>query len=363
VEAIRKRARVLLDLGRPAEALDEVRRALAANPRDPEALEIEGLCLVRLKHFDEALDALGRAIAESPGQAHPHYLVGFALRELGRHAEAVTPLEAALRIAPDEPVYLRAIAELLADLRQFDQALAAASRAVEVAPDRAANHVTYGYVASTAGKKELARAEYERAVELDPGDAAAWNNLGCLDLEAGRTLLARSRFREALRLDPRGERAQRNLKMVAPPGPTFPRTWDGVLMQLMSELVRGGADKVLLAALAMEAPVAAAALIRGGETGARFTGQATTLLLKQMGRAAMWPMGVGAVALGAAWVATRHQLTPAKRRIRDALRHGRAEYDRLWQAWLTGEQSREGRDEAIDRMVEKMALDLVHPHE
>src|SRR2546421_498113 len=79
--------------------------------------------------------------------------------------------------------------------------------------------------------------------------------------------------------------------------------------------------------------------------------------------AAVLPMSVGAVALGAAWVATRHQLTPAKRRLREVLKRGRAEYDRLWQAWLDGAQSREGRDAAIDRMVEKMALDLVHPHD
>jgi tetratricopeptide (TPR) repeat protein len=365
-QGICKRARVLLDLQRPAEALDEVRRALAMNPRDPEALEIEGLALVRLSRHAEALESLARAIAEAPWAAHPQYLYSFSLRELGRHAEAVTPLEAALRIVPDEPVYLRALAELFADLRQFDRALGAAARAVEVAPDRAANHVTHGYVASAAGKKELARAEYEKAVELDPSDAAAWNNLGCLDLEAGRPLLARKRFRESLRLDPRGERAQRNLTMALgpkPAEPTEPRTWDGVLIQLMSELVRGGADKVLLAALTMEAPVAAAALVRGGELGAKLTGQVTTVLLKQMGRAALLPMGVGAAALGAMWVAKRHQLTPAKRRVRVVLACGRGEFDALWKSWLAGEQSRESRDSAIDRLVETMAVELVHPHE
>ena len=83
-EAIRRRARVLLDLGRPAEALVEARRALALSPLDPDALEIEGLCHLRLSDLPAALASLGRAIAEAPDAAHAHYLYGFALRESGR---------------------------------------------------------------------------------------------------------------------------------------------------------------------------------------------------------------------------------------------------------------------------------------
>jgi len=359
VQAICRRARVLLDLGRPSDALDEIHRALAVNPHDPEALELTGLALIRLHRHDEALEPLASSIAAAPYHAHPHYLYAFSLRELGRHAEAVTPLQAALQLASDEPVYLRAMAELHADLRDFDQALATAARAVEVAPDRAANHVTYGYVASAAGKKPLARAEYEKAVELDPSDAAAWNNLGCLELEAGRLLEARARFRESLRLDPRGERAQRNLRLVMPPPPAGPRSWDGAQGQLIGELVRAGADKLLIAALAIEAPAAATALVRGGSLGARLTGGVTALLLRQMGRAALVPVGVGAAALGAAWLLSRDRLPGARERVRAALERGRIQFDQAWREWLDGRQSRATRDLAIDLVVEAMALELV----
>jgi predicted TPR repeat methyltransferase len=251
------------------------------------------------------------------------------------------------------------MAELCADLRDFDRALATAARAVEVAPDRAANHVTFGYVASSAGKKPLARAEYEKAVELDPSDAAAWNNLGCLDLEAGRPLLARSRFRESLRLDPRGERAQRNLALVTPPRPAGPRSWDGALVQLMGELARAGADRILLTALALEAPIAATALIRGGTLGAELTGRATAVLLRQMGRAAFVPLGAGAAALGAAWLLTRGKLEPARERVRGALAKGRDSFDHAWTEWLAGGQPRDVRDQAIDLIVESIALELL----
>ncbi|HZS37820.1 MAG TPA: tetratricopeptide repeat protein [Polyangia bacterium] len=359
-EAIRRRARVLLDLGRPADALVEVRRALAISPLDPEALEIEGLCHLRLSDYPAALGSLGRAIAEAPDGAHAHYLYGFALRESGRAGDAEAPFRDALRLAPDEPVYLRALAELYADLGRYPEALASARRATEVAPERAANHVTYGYVASAAGDKQLARAEYERAVTLDPNDSAAWNNLGCLDLEAGRALRARLRFREALRLDPQGGRARRNLAMAAPRRPP-PRTrsWDGTVEEILRELIAAGARRTLLAAVLVEAPSAASALVRGGRTGAAISGVATLMALRAMGPAAIGPLAVGALAAGAAWLVGRNRLAADRARVKAALTDGRAEFDTLWAAWLAGGLGRDARDAAIDLLVEKIAFELV----
>jgi tetratricopeptide (TPR) repeat protein len=359
-EAIRRRARVLLDLGRPADALAEVRRALAISPLDPESLELEGLCHLRLSDHPEALRALGRAIAEGPEAAHAHYLYGFALREAGRPPDAQAPFQEALRLCPDEPVYLRALAELYADLGRYVEALATARRATEVAPERAANHVTYGYVASAAGDKPLARAEYERAVTLDPNDSAAWNNLGCLDLEAGHPLKARQRFREALRLDPQGGRARRNLAMAAPRrAPPRARSWDGVVEELLHELVQAGAGRVLLAALLFEASAAGGALVRGGRTGAALSGLATLVALRAMGPAAIGPLAVGAVVAGAAWLVGRNRLATDRARVRAQLEAGRAEYDQLWRAWLAGALTRDARDAALDVLVEKIAFELV----
>ena len=79
VAAQRRRARMLLELGRADEALAEVRRILATAPNDPESLEIEGLCHLRRRDLRTALEVLGRAIAAAPDVPHPHYLYGFAL--------------------------------------------------------------------------------------------------------------------------------------------------------------------------------------------------------------------------------------------------------------------------------------------
>ena len=164
VVALRRRARMLLELGRADEALAEVRRILSSWPNDPESLEIEGLCHLRRRDLVAALEVLGRAIAAAPDVPHPHYLYGFALREAGRAREAEGPLGEALKRSPDEPVYLRALGELCSELGRHGEAVALARRATEVAPERSANFVTLGFVASAAGDKSLAREAYERAV-------------------------------------------------------------------------------------------------------------------------------------------------------------------------------------------------------
>jgi Flp pilus assembly protein TadD len=357
VAAQRRRARMLLELGRADEALSEIRRVLASAPNDPESLEIEGLCQLRRRDLPAALDALGRAIAAAPDVPHPHYLYGFALREAGRPREAEVPLGEALKRSPDEPVYLRALAELASELGRHGEALALARRATELSPERAPNFVTLGFVASAAGDKRLAREAYERAVALDPADSAAWNNLGCLDLEGGKPLAAKARFREALRLDPRGERAQRNLGLlVAPSAPVRYRSWDGALEELMRELRRGHAARTTLAALLVEAPAAARGLY---SREAALSSAAVAVALRTMGAAALVPLGFGAAAAGVAYLTQRRRLDRARVHTRQLLADGRRDWDALFARWLDGALTRPARDLEIDLLIETLALRLV----
>jgi Flp pilus assembly protein TadD len=355
--AQRRRARLLLELGRADEALKEIHRTLASNPNDPECLEIEGLCHLRRRDLPKALECLQRALAASPENAHPHYLYGFALRESGRTTEAESPLGEALRRCPDEPVYLRALAELKSELRAHAEALVLALHATEVAPERGANFVTLGFVASAAGDKARAREAYQRALALDPADSAAWNNLGCLDLEAGHPLRAKSRFRQALRLDPRGERPQRNLGLLmTKAGEPRYRSWDGLLGELMRELSRGRASKRSMIALALEAPQAARGLY---SREAAISGAAAAAALRGLGAAALVPLAVGAGAAGLAYWTQKRAWSAARACTRAVLADGRATWDDLWRRWLDGALARPARDLEIDLLIENLALRLV----
>ena len=142
VAAQRRRARLLLELGRADEALAEIRRVLATHPNDPESLEIEGSVPLRRRDLPTGARDPRRAIAAAPdGRTR---IISMASRCASRAARARPRRRSARRSqrCPDEPVYLRALAELTSELGRHGEALTLARRATEVAPERAANFVT-----------------------------------------------------------------------------------------------------------------------------------------------------------------------------------------------------------------------------
>ena len=370
---LRERIRLLIELGRPKEAVALCHRARAAGDEGPELMELIGLAEVRLGDFEAALRTLGHALQTSPERAHLHYLLAFAARSAKRDDEARAALAQALRLAPDEPVYLRALAELQSDTQEHEAAVLTAKEAVRCGPDRAANHVTLGFVSSAAGDKALARASYEQALALDPEDAAAWNNLGCLDLEAGDAVTARERFRHALRLQPSGERAQRNLAQTLK-GRTLSdlTTYERWLAALAEELAQLGETRMLIA-LAVEADAARdvfwATLRKPGRVRnvALVSGISVWTLLRIArlgGIGALVGAGTGVLASFAA----KQWLTAERDRVRALLREARNAHDVVRSDWLSGRIEREARDAAARLLVERVTLalcrrgDSLRPH-
>ncbi|MDD9843007.1 MAG: tetratricopeptide repeat protein [Thaumarchaeota archaeon] len=91
------RGRALLGLGRVAEALAELERAVAAEPKNAEAHADLGSALQRLGRHGEALESVDRAISIDPDDADLHARRGHILKSLGRSAESGAALERAAR--------------------------------------------------------------------------------------------------------------------------------------------------------------------------------------------------------------------------------------------------------------------------
>lgn len=335
-------------------------------------MELFGLCCIRLGEPREALSALRGAASEAPDRPHPHYLLGFAARDLGDLAQAIGSFREAVRLSPDEPVYLRALAELLADQRELGEAMGLARRAVSAAPDTATNHVTLGYVASAAGEVQAAREAYRAAVALDPGDATAWNNLGCAEMAGGDKLAARERFREALRLDPRSERSRRNLALVTRPRPpSICDDFDVFLGEAIQELRAAGLTAIELVALGQAAggPAVRSALTARVEAsgprarvGVAAGAAIATAAVRLLGPAAL--LGAGALAAGAGvgYLATVRKVTPHRRRHAEAIALARREWETVRRDWLDGKQTRAARDQAIERLLEKLCVAIARPN-
>jgi predicted Zn-dependent protease len=92
--------------GRLDEALTEIRKALAEQPRDPWALQHEGSILLAMNRAREAMLSVRRGLDQDPNSADLRLLLGRVLLRLGNQAEAAAAFQQAARLAPAmvEPV-------------------------------------------------------------------------------------------------------------------------------------------------------------------------------------------------------------------------------------------------------------------
>ena len=92
----------LQKLGRPDEAVTELRLALEQRPDDASALLDLGNAYQDAGHWKEAEAAFEHAARLDPCSAKPHYNLGNLLQRVGRRSEALAAYDRALDVAPDD---------------------------------------------------------------------------------------------------------------------------------------------------------------------------------------------------------------------------------------------------------------------
>src|SRR5574337_251704 len=163
----RKLAQIRIDLavdyyqrGQTKVALDEVKRALVANPRFAEAYNMRGLIYMRLEDYSLAEDSFLRALALKPRDGAILHNYGWILCQQKKFAQADAEFRQALAI----PAY----------------------------GHRAKTGEAQGVCQLQAGDKKQAEATLAQAYQLDAGDPVVGYNLGELMFE--RNDLTRASF-------------------------------------------------------------------------------------------------------------------------------------------------------------------------
>jgi Flp pilus assembly protein TadD len=210
------RARQLLAVGRPQDAIGVLGEHLAEHPTDPAALSLLSWAHLRCGEPEDALRAADRALMADPEHHSGWQHRSNALRELGRHPEAVLAAEQCVRLAPNLwtghytlGLAVRNVPARKAELRD------AALRAASLAPENADTHVLLGIAHADAGEVNLAEHAYKRALSLDPDHAHARSNLSVLALRGGRFGDAMRGFRAAAGRKPQETLFHRNMAAVA----------------------------------------------------------------------------------------------------------------------------------------------------
>jgi Flp pilus assembly protein TadD len=93
----------LLQEDRPIEAILELRRVLAASPRNPYAFHHLGVALFETAELEASRDAYRAAVAIAPGYLGARLHLSHVLRQLGDLRGAIEQAEQARRQAPEDP--------------------------------------------------------------------------------------------------------------------------------------------------------------------------------------------------------------------------------------------------------------------
>lgn len=197
------------------QAKQELAKALAGNPNDPEALELVGRIAIVEHNFPAALeqvDALRkidpdsvaadmlelRALLRGDRGGRATAIVQRLLTKRPAHLEALglAAAEAAIRldqaardqylsqadaIAPDSATALGVLAEVMQGANQYEAAQRYCAAAIERNPQWPAPRHQLGLLHMRLAEEEEARAAFEAAYQLDPFNVATVNYLRLLD--------------------------------------------------------------------------------------------------------------------------------------------------------------------------------------
>jgi len=192
-----------------AQARDCYWQALAAEPRNPDLLNLLGAVSINLGDLEAAERYLNEAIALDPHHAAAYDNRGVLRVQLGRVPAAIEDFEQATRLAPDNINSQRNLARALSKAgRTAIEPLAVIAR---LKPNDPQAHFELAAALAACGRAAQAISEYQQVLRLNPTSAETYVNLSQLHSGSGSFEEAARCARKALELKPAFAEAYLNL--------------------------------------------------------------------------------------------------------------------------------------------------------
>ncbi|WP_238431496.1 tetratricopeptide repeat protein [Streptomyces cavernae] len=200
-----ERARLLMELGRHADARALLVRRIAEDPEDVRAWIRLSRCHAALGEPEEALAAIEEAVRRAPEDYDAVNVRAHALRRVGRLEEAADTAMRAIGIGPD---WWGAYA-LLAEVQLFlperytrYEAYQTALDAVRYGPDEVGAHLTLWKLATVIGNHEMADRAERAILQLDPTHQFALSQQTAKAARDARAPAAAELYADALAVAP-----------------------------------------------------------------------------------------------------------------------------------------------------------------
>ncbi len=195
------------EAGRFADSEAACRNLLKIDPKHADALHLLALSLAALGSAD-AIEVLRRALAARKKDPGLWLALGNAEARAGDRAAAADAYRSALRVAPGYAPAHVSLGRLHFDEGRFDEAAAALRRAIDMDRDGEFTRDPdlwdkLGYALSRRGRISDAAACYRRALALNPKHLSALANLAMAQLERGEIADAVASYEQALAVAPK----------------------------------------------------------------------------------------------------------------------------------------------------------------
>ena len=151
-------------------AVIELNKALAKDPRLPQANYLLGQIALYKGRFDEALALFEKELALNPNNANAHYKIGDALTRLLKWDEAILALQKSVWLNPFYSGPYILLGKSYLKKREFSNAEGMLKRALQYDPNNKAAHYLIAQVYQQTGRPEDAKREFAIAEKLQ-GDA------------------------------------------------------------------------------------------------------------------------------------------------------------------------------------------------
>lgn len=179
--------KALLISGRPADAVEPLRMAVAADTTEVERLVAIARTLMETGDFDEAEQFYMTALEKGPRNVGAMSDYGNFLLRQGRAGEAAEQYRNAIAEDPNNAPAYNGLAAALSNLGQYEDALIAAEAAVGLRPDYVDAMTNLGTLRARVGDLEGAMEVLRPAALLgrDEGNASPILNAGLVAMESG----------------------------------------------------------------------------------------------------------------------------------------------------------------------------------
>jgi len=187
------------------------KQILSVEPKNAEALHLQGLIAFRNGRYRQAIKSIEQAIKINKNNPHYHCNLALVLQKDGQPQKALMQYEKALSLKPDLVIAHTNMANVLEDQGRYDEAVARYKQAIAIDPGHATAYYNLGRAYFRSGRYDEAIVPYQQAIALKPGMAEAYTNLGAAFKEKGRLPEAVAMHERAIALDPAMAEAYNNL--------------------------------------------------------------------------------------------------------------------------------------------------------